>query len=391
MANPNEDNLVGTQMPDAPEKTASACSDLGQQAIADSKASTCPAPARSAAAEPRRPAAGGPASDPHAVDMLAVARAAQKVDEAAFGGPGTVKVIAPAKVNLFLGIGQRRPDGYHEALSVMHALTMRDVLRMRLEPAQPGGPEGLSVALDCRVAEGLPPLDVPTEDNIVSRAIRRLAEAIGRNRDEQVSVLLEKRIPAEAGLGGGSSDAAAALVGAAQLWGLPADNPRIEEVARTLGADVPFFLHGGCAVLDGAGDAFVRKLAPMGSPVVLVKPAGGVSTAAAYRAFDEHPVSVNPSDCDAALAAARAQDVPLCNNLAAASESLLPALADVRAWAEVCPDVQQVLMSGSGSAVFALCDTFEAAGRVAAQARMRGWWAHATTFGCARAAAVPCR
>ena len=197
--------------------------------------------------------------------------------------------------------------------------------------------------------------------------------------------------PPAGGRGGGSPHPAAALVGLAQLWGLPADDPRIEEVARTLGADVPFFLHGGCAVLDGAGDALVRELAPMGSPVVLVKPAGGVSTAAAYRAFDEHPVPVDPRDRDAALAAASAQDVPLCNNLAAASESLLPALADVRAWAEVCPEVRQALMSGSGSAVFALCDTFEAAGRAAAQARMRGWWAHATMFGRARAAAVPSR
>lgn len=391
MTNQNEENLPGTHVSDAPERAASACSNPGRQAdAAGSQAPACPASARSAAANPQ-PAAGMPASDPHAVDMLAAARAAQKVDEAAFGGPGAVKVIAPAKVNLFLGIGQRRPDGYHEALSVMHALTMHDVLRMRLAPAQPEGPAGLSIALDCRVAEGLPPLDVPPEDNIVSRAIRRLAEAIGRSECEQVSVLLEKRIPAEAGLGGGSSDAAAALVGAAQLWGLAADDPRIEEVARTLGADVPFFLHGGCAVLDGAGDAFVRELAPMGSPVVLVRPAGGVSTAAAYRAFDECPVPVPASDRDAALAAARAQDVPLRNNLAAASESLLPALADVRAWAEACPDVQQALMSGSGSAVFALCDTFEAAGRAAAQARLRGWWAHATTFGRVRAATVPSR
>ena len=123
MTNQNEENLPGTHVSDAPERAASACSDPGRQAAAaGSQAPACPASARSAAANPQ-PAAGTPASDPHAVDMLAAARAAQKVDEAAFGGPGAVKVIAPAKVNLFLGIGQRRPDGYHEALSVMHALT----------------------------------------------------------------------------------------------------------------------------------------------------------------------------------------------------------------------------------------------------------------------------
>ena len=329
--------------------------------------------------------------DPHVVDMLAVARVAQKVEVAAFSGPGALKVIAPAKVNLFLGIGEKRSDGYHDALSVMHALTMHDVLRMKLLPASPDASAGLSIILDCRTAEGLVPLDVPSEDNIVSKAVRRLAQAIGRDADETVVVLLEKRIPAEAGLGGGSSDAAAALVGAAQLWGLSADDPRIEETARSLGADVAFFLHGGCAVFDGVGDAFVREIAPLSSPVVLVKPAGGVSTAAAYQAFDEHPTPVTPSDRAAALAATRAEDVPLRNNLVDVSESLLPALGDVRAWAETCPDVEQALMSGSGSAVFARCATFEAAGRAAAQARLRGWWAHATTFGPVRAAVVPSR
>lgn len=333
-------------------------------------------------------AASADPGDRHAVDMLAVARTAQKVDLAAFSGPDAIKLIAPAKVNLFLGIGERRDDGYHEALSVMHALTMHDVLRMKLLPARPGA-AGLGIELECRSAEGLAPLDVALEDNIVSKAVRLLAQAVGRDVDETVAVHVEKRIPAEAGLGGGSSDAAAALVGAARLWGLPADDPRIEETARSLGADVPFFLHGGCAVFDGVGDAFVREIAPMGSSVVLVKPEGGVSTAAAYRAFDERPVPVSPVDRTAALAAKRAQDVPLRNNLVPASESLLPALADVRSWADACPDVEQALMSGSGSAVFALCGTFEAAGRAAAQARMRGWWAHATTFGPVRVAEVP--
>ena len=180
MTKPNEENLPGAQMPSAREQAAATA---GQQAPA------CPAAMRPAAASPRHPAPEAPSRDPHAVDMLAAARAAQKVDEAAFGGPGAVKVIAPAKVNLFLGIGDRRPDGYHEALSVMHALTMHDVLRMRLAPAGSHGSDGLSVALDCRVAEGLPPLDVPPEDNGVSRAIRRHAEALGRNEDEQESDL----------------------------------------------------------------------------------------------------------------------------------------------------------------------------------------------------------
>lgn len=322
--------------------------------------------------------------DGRPVDMIAAAREAQRAT-APFGESGGIRLIAPAKVNLFLDIGQRRPDGYHEAVSIMHALTLRDVLHMKLAP-NPGA--GLAVDLSCRACEGLAPLDVPPESNIVSKALRALAERVGRDADETLSVRLEKHIPSEAGLGGGSSDAAAALVGAARLWGLAPDDPRIEEVARGLGADVAFFLHGGCACFDGVGDAFVRELEPMGTFVALVKPGEGVSTAEAYRAFDARPERIAEVDRDAALAARRACDVPLRNNLAGASESLLPVLAEARAWMEAQDGVDRALMSGSGSAVFAPCDSFQAASRIAAEAQARGWWARATTFGPVRAAIV---
>lgn len=328
------------------------------------------------------------ANDQHAVDMLEVARLAQGVDVAGFNTPGSIKLVAPAKVNLFLDIGAKRPDGYHEAVSIMHALLLHDVLRMKLVP---GTGEGLTVELTCIAREGLAQLDVPMERNIVTKAVRLLADSIGRKENETIVVSVEKHIPAEAGLGGGSSDAAAALLGAAHLWGILPDDPRIEEAARSLGADVAFFLHGGCACLVGVGDEFAHDLAPMSTNVVLVKPEGGVSTAAAYRAFDEHPEVIPASDREAALAARRAVDVPLRNNLVPVSEQLLPALIDVRAWASERADVESVLMSGSGSAMFLQCPTFADAGRVAAAARMHGWWARATTFGAARAAVVPKR
>lgn len=324
----------------------------------------------------------------NAVDMFAVARVAQEVDAAAFAGPGAVKLVAPAKVNLFLDIGPRRADGYHEAVSIMHALMLHDVLRMKLAPARG---EGLTIDLTCRACEGVAPLDVDPENNIVTKAVRSLAHAIGRAQDETLVVNLEKHIPAEAGLGGGSSDAAAALVGAARLWGLDPADPRIEETARAIGADVAFFLYGGCSCFEGVGDTFTHALEPMKSFVVVVKPDGGVSTAEAYRTFDECPQMINPADRALALAAVAAADVPLRNNLVSASESLLPVLVEVRQWAEAHEDAGQVLMSGSGSATFVLCDGFEAASRVAADARARGWWSRATMFGPARAAAVPNR
>lgn len=328
------------------------------------------------------------ANDEHAVDMLEVARRAQGVHVASFTGPDAVELLAPAKVNLFLDIGARRADGYHEAVSIMHSLMLHDVLHMKLAP---GCGEGLSIDITCIAREGLPELDVPTERNIVAKAVRLLADKLGRASDERMIVCVEKHIPAEAGLGGGSSDAAAALLGAARLWGVPADDPRIEEAARALGADVAFFLHGGCACFTGVGDEFAHDLEPMRTSVVLVKPEGGVSTAEAYRAFDQHPTVIPEASREAALAATQAVDVPLCNNLVPVSEQLLPELVDIRAWASERADVEHVLMSGSGSAVFVKCPSFAVAGRVAADARMHDWWARATTFGSTRAAVVPTR
>lgn len=374
MMQPNQ-NVAASDDAAAAINTASAARDANPMSVE-----------RRAAAAERR--AQHLANDEHAVDMFAEARRAQGVDIAGFSTPAAVKLVAPAKVNLFLGIGARRPDGYHEAVSIMHALMLHDVLRMKLAP---GRGEGLSIELACVSREGLAQLDVPVERNIAAKAVRLLAGKLGRTQDETIVACIEKHIPAEAGLGGGSSDAAAALLGAAHLWGVPADDPRIEEAARILGADVAFFLHGGCACLTGVGDAFDHSLEPMNANVVLVKPEGGVSTAAAYRVFDEHPAVIPAVDYEAALAATRAVGVPLCNNLVPASEQLLPALVDIRTWASQHADVESVLMSGSGSAVFMQCSSFAAASRVAAEARMRGWWARATTFGPLRAAVVPNR
>ena len=126
----------------------------------------------------------------NAVDMLAVARIAQGVDIAGFAGPDAVKLVAPAKVNLFLDIGAKRADGYHEAVSIMHALMLHDVLRMKLAP---GRGEGLSVDLSCVAREGLAMLDVPVESNIVAKAVRLLAEKLERTADETVVACLACR------------------------------------------------------------------------------------------------------------------------------------------------------------------------------------------------------
>lgn len=319
------------------------------------------------------------------IDLIDVARVAQRGDGAV--REGWLKVIAPAKVNLFLDVGARREDGYHEVESIMHVLNLHDVLYLRRSDELPGS--GLAIEVECRTFGGIQPLAVSTEDNLVSRAFRLLAERCGRMADEKLRVIIEKHIPAQAGLGGGSSDAAAALVGAARLWGIASDDPRVEEAARSLGADVAFFLRGGCARFTGAGESFARSLVPLGTPVVLVKPHGGVSTVEAYRAFDEDPQPVPSAKRAAALAASHAADVPLCNNLTKAAQLLLPELSEVHAWIAGQDGVEGSLMSGSGSAVFAVCRDVASACNLAAASRTRGWWARMTSFGSARAALGP--
>lgn len=315
-------------------------------------------------------------------NITADAVALQERDE--FRADGWTKVLAPAKVNLHLAIGALRDDGYHDAATVMHALALHDVVYLRRC--------GFDTA-SCRMVAADPSIKLPelaAGDNIAVRAVAQLAEALGGEMPTPpLELRIEKGIPAQAGLGGGSSDAAAALVGAARLWGASHDHPAIEQTARALGADVAFFLHGGCAYLEGTGDEFVHALEPAKTAVALVKPDGGVSTAAAYRAFDEAPAYASPKQAAQVAAARAAREVNLFNNLALASEGLMPELAEVRSWLVGQPGVEAALLSGSGAATFALCESFSAATRVVAQARARGWWSRATALSSLRAAVVP--
>lgn len=197
-----------------------------------------------------------------------------------------VKLIAPAKINLVLAVGEKLPDGYHEAHTILQALALHDTLEIRSFPAEPGA--GLSITLKCESSNMIDQLTIDQEDNIVYKAATELARALDRAVDEEIHIYLAKQIPFEAGLGGGSSDAAATLKGLSALWGVDPLDPAVIEVAAKLGADVPFFLYGGCAYLDGKGDHFVHALEPRKGFLVLIRPEGsGVSSKEAYERFDE--------------------------------------------------------------------------------------------------------
>jgi 4-diphosphocytidyl-2-C-methyl-D-erythritol kinase len=277
----------------------------------------------------------------------------------------SLSINAPAKVNLFLGVGAIRPDGYHSVETVLHTLELSDTVS--LSPA-----DALTLSCD-------PNVGVPAEDNLAYRAAQEFA------RQFEIEVLLDirvvKRIPWGAGLGGGSSDAAAVLVGLAYWAGLPLEDERLLSVARLLGADVPFLLAGGAAHMDGRGDQLVQRAEPFEAPVVLVKPAAVVPTAAAYAAFDAAP---RPSgDSRGVLDALRSQDAALlgaalANNMTDASCQLVPQIGEAISWLHAENDVLGVAMAGSGSAVFALCAEPCTTQRLAEEASQRGWWATAT-------------
>ena len=182
-------------------------------------------------------------------------------------------VRCPAKVNLHLQVLGKRPDGYHELRTLFAAVGVWDELRFE------GGPAG-TVALTVEPAGAVP--DGP--DNLIVRAARALCEKTGRERGARIA--LRKSIPVAGGLGGGSANAAAALVGLVKLWDLRLESNELLSLAAAIGADVPFFLVGGVAWGVGRGSdvAPVRDLPPWW--VVLLPGPEAVPTAEVYRALD---------------------------------------------------------------------------------------------------------
>ena len=297
------------------------------------------------------------------------------------------KIISPAKVNLVLAVGEKQENGFHEVQTIMHSLALHDTLSMRRFHDEGSG-DGLQVMLKCESSFTIDPLLIKAEENIAYKAVVELAKALGRTQDETIEMILNKVIPAEAGLGGGSSNAAAALVGAATLWGVGMEDERVQEVASRLGADVSFFLKGGCARLSGKGDVFEAQLEPRSGFVLLVRPDAGVSTGKAYAAFDEDPVLPSSEYLSSIAALDAAADVSLYNNLEKAACSVTPVVAQVLEWGRAAAGEENVVLCGSGSAVCCIFDSYQAACEASVEARKHEWWTRVTSFSPLGAAIV---
>ena len=257
----------------------------------------------------------------------------------------TVLVRAPAKVNLFLEVLAKRPDGYHEIATLMAAVSLYDTLEFKEEATG-------QVRLTC----DQPNLSTGPE-NLVCRAAETLKRHTGSTRG--AAIRLTKRIPMAAGLAGGSTDAAATLAGLNQLWelGLPASE--LAALGAEIGSDVPFFFSTPAAWCTGRGEKTTPR--PLGQPLhlVLVCPGMGLSTADVYRGvtIPERPES--GEEIRQAAADGNVEEIGrrLHNRLQPVAERLCPPIADWRRRLAQGAQFGAVgqLMSGSGTSVFALC------------------------------------
>jgi 4-diphosphocytidyl-2-C-methyl-D-erythritol kinase len=276
----------------------------------------------------------------------------------------TRTVRAPAKLNLYLEVFGRRGDGFHELVTLMVPVRLWDSVTMRVTPAADHHPGDIRLRVRSCLPARSPPLaagSVPTgAQNLVVRALELLRERSGCAKGAELTLI--KRIPSAAGLGGGSSDAAAALRLGNQLWQLGWSQGRLAKLAAELGSDVPYFLSGGAAICRGRGERVDRLPGVPPLHFVLAKPPEGLSTADVYRALDvlpEHsPRSAASSleNLTTALRRGRLADLGryMRNRLQAAAESLLPWIGRARALFDEL-DCHAHQLSGSGTAYFGLC------------------------------------
>jgi 4-diphosphocytidyl-2-C-methyl-D-erythritol kinase len=258
---------------------------------------------------------------------------------------------AHAKVNLDLRVLGTRPDGFHELRTVFQTVALHDTLTFVTRPG--------AFALSCATA-GVP-LDA---SNLVWKAAARLWTALGRaGSPADTEVTLEKIIPMQAGLGGGSADAAAALLGLARLWGggTPA---MLREIAAELGADVAFFLSGGTALGLGRGEEIYPLVDLPAHAVVVVQPPFGVSTVEAYRWYDEdHAAGLkDPRELQQLPVPWPTRAAQMVNDLEPPVVRRHPEIAELRTILREAGAVAAT-MTGSGSAVFGLFRSRAAAQR----------------------------
>lgn len=259
-----------------------------------------------------------------------------------------------AKINLSLRILGKRPDGYHELRTILQTVSLHDDLKFEL--SGDGG-----ITLTCNNP------DIPTDDgNLVVRAASALKERYGTDTGARITLI--KKIPVKAGLGGGSSNAAIALLALAHLWRIPATTSELFEIAERLGADVPFFLAGGTALGEGTGTTLSALPEGVIQHLIVVTPSANVSSADAYAAVDSVALTtsrVEPILSSSPTGADFRNSTPglLYNDLKNDFESVIfdiePEIKRTKE-ALLQAGANDALLAGSGSSVFGIFSSQEA-------------------------------
>jgi 4-diphosphocytidyl-2-C-methyl-D-erythritol kinase len=302
------------------------------------------------------------------------------------GAPAARAEQAPAKVNLTLRVRGRRPDGYHEIESLVVFAALSDALAF-----SPGESLALAVRGPTAAAAG------DLADNLVLKAVRALAERtpglkVGR-------FTLSKRLPVAAGLGGGSTDAAAALRLLARHNRIAPDDARLMAAARATGADVPVCLDPRSRMMRGIGELLSQPLTLPGLPALLINPRVSVATRDVFAALNAAPVGGDrparlaeegwPGVGPAGTAQAPSRDEVIAfvsrhgNDLEPAAMALHPAIAQALAALQALPGCRLARMSGSGASCFGLFDSNRAAAAAARALRVKHpqWWIRPTVLG----------
>ena len=278
--------------------------------------------------------------------------------------PNKISLPAFAKINFDLRILGKRADGYHELDTIFQTISLHDTIRFSLSNTA-------DIGFSCD--DPSLPLDA---DNLVVRAARALQDrfAIGRG----ARIRLEKRIPARAGLGGGSSDAAITMVGLTHLWELAIGPEELARLSAGLGADVPFFFTGGTARGTGLGEC-LEPLPDAGEMFLLVvKPNAGISTIDAYQRFDER--SLTTPNSKSILSTSRrsqvfdpADSASLTNDLEVVAFDLVPEIRRART-ALLSAGANAALLAGSGAAMFGIFDSEDAQRRAIQAIELETGW-----------------
>ncbi|WP_437204744.1 4-(cytidine 5'-diphospho)-2-C-methyl-D-erythritol kinase [Planctomicrobium sp. SH664] len=273
-------------------------------------------------------------------------------------------VRTPAKLNLYLQVVGRRPDGYHDLETLMVSVGLYDTLKF--SPTVDA-----AIRLTCASALASP-ATIPTDErNLVVRAAQLLARQTGHSQG--ASIHLTKRIPMEAGMGGGSSDAAATLVGLNQLWNLERTPQQLHALAAQLGSDVNFFLDSPvAAACTGRGEAIVPIELRRPLNFVIVQPSSGLSTARVFQAWQQFGQQCRTDLATVVEAAARpdatAWPQVTDNDLASPARSLNPEMNALLQKLETLPALG-CGMTGSGSACFLICHSSRQARTLAGRCR----------------------